>query len=406
MAAKQLMLWYFEDQVKIAFGQFVACVERGTRDEMDYYKDQMLKIAFQLVSEVPERERETMGILINKAGDKNKRIASRVPYLLGMLVQKHSNMRAAVVAEVERFLYRPSLLPRAQYYLVLFLTQVTLTSGDSGLAKTLIQIYFSFFARLLQVKSTEEDRLIARKRKKLKKRKKEAAPHDGGKKKVQHKKLVPKSAMDSKMLTALLTGVSRAFPYLAVEDRAMFDGQMDTFYRVVYATSFNKAIFSTARLFDDALSLTLTRLNRRATRWRCCCGSWWLATTCRSASTRRCTHSWCIPTSAAPANRRCFSTLCIAPYASTRQSRGCVPSSSACCRWRFSRFCLLFLALTISLSLSLSLSGVTSREVRVRVRRAGGGVGSVPPTQRCTRRRGSGRTAAHCSGGGHQVRRR
>lgn len=50
------------------------------------------------------------------------------------------------------------------------------------------------------------------------------------------------------MLTALLTGVSRAFPFLAPEDRVLFDAQMDTFYRVVYAASFNKACHALALL--------------------------------------------------------------------------------------------------------------------------------------------------------------
>lgn len=77
---------------------------QGSRDEMTYHKDSCLKLAYRLLCEIPEREKENLAIVISKAGDKVKRVASRVPYLLGMLVQQHSNMRSAVVAEVERFL--------------------------------------------------------------------------------------------------------------------------------------------------------------------------------------------------------------------------------------------------------------------------------------------------------------
>ncbi len=101
----RLLFWYFEDQLKIVFGKFVEAVDSATREGgLDYFKDQMIKIAFQLVSEVPEREKETLAIVINKAGDKDKRIASRVPYLLGLLVQRHSNMRAAGKHTHSRFL--------------------------------------------------------------------------------------------------------------------------------------------------------------------------------------------------------------------------------------------------------------------------------------------------------------
>ncbi len=124
---------------------------------MTYHKDSCLKMAYRLLCEVPEREKENLAILISKAGDKVKRVASRVPYLLGMLVQQHTNMRAAVVAEVERFLYKPSTTDSARYYLMIFLTQVALVRGDSELAKTLIEIYFAFLHKLVEQKTNDVD---------------------------------------------------------------------------------------------------------------------------------------------------------------------------------------------------------------------------------------------------------
>jgi hypothetical protein len=43
------------------------------------------------------------------------------------------------------------------------------------------------------------------------------------------------------MLTALLTGVSRAFPYLEKGQESMFDDHIATFFKIIYTTSFNKA---------------------------------------------------------------------------------------------------------------------------------------------------------------------
>lgn len=50
------------------------------------------------------------------------------------------------------------------------------------------------------------------------------------------------------MLTALLTGVGRAFPYLSPGEESMFDDHVATFFKVVYTASFNKACHALALL--------------------------------------------------------------------------------------------------------------------------------------------------------------
>ncbi len=245
---KRLLIWYFEDQLKLLVATFVQALEAGTRDEMAYHKDSCLKMSFRLLSEIPEREKENLAIVISKAGDKEKRLASRVPYLLGMLIQQHSNMRQAVVAEVERFLYKPSTPDSARYYLTIFLTQVALGRGESDLAKNLIQIYFAFLHKLVEKKlddddddEKEEDPQAKKKaQKKAKKKRKLRAQAQTSSSKLQHLRS-KSSKLNSKMLTALLTGVARAFPYLEKGQEGMFDSQMDTFFKVIYTSSFNKA---------------------------------------------------------------------------------------------------------------------------------------------------------------------
>jgi hypothetical protein len=49
---------------------------QGSRDEMTYHKDSCLKLAYRLLCEIPEREKENLAIVISKAGDKVKRVAS------------------------------------------------------------------------------------------------------------------------------------------------------------------------------------------------------------------------------------------------------------------------------------------------------------------------------------------
>ena len=62
--------------------------------------------------------------------------------------------------------------PKAQYYGICFLSQILLDEDEFNLANKLIKIYFGFF-----------------------------------------KACVKKGDIDSKLMTALLTGVNRAYPY-------------------------------------------------------------------------------------------------------------------------------------------------------------------------------------------------
>lgn len=240
---KRLLLWYFEDQIKILYATFVQSLEVGMRDVMAHHKDACLKIAFRLLSEIPEKEKDILGIVISKSGDLSKQIASRVPFMLGLLLQKHSNMRAVLVSEVERYMYRPSMTDSARYYLLIFLTQVSLRKDDFSLAKTLVQIYFGFLQKVLERKSADVDEeekekeQQKKKRKKLKKKKGQEKDKSG---KVLHLKNKA-NKVNGKIITLLLTGISRAFPFLSKEDESFFDDKMDTFFQIVFHASFNKA---------------------------------------------------------------------------------------------------------------------------------------------------------------------
>lgn len=52
-------------------------------------------------------------------------------YLLGTVLAEHPGMKAVVVAEVQRFLFRAGLQERARYYAVVFLNQLQLSHHPS-----------------------------------------------------------------------------------------------------------------------------------------------------------------------------------------------------------------------------------------------------------------------------------
>jgi ribosome biogenesis protein MAK21 len=204
-----LIFWYFEDAVKIRFAEFVKILEQGSRDTILNYRQKMLKFAFELLCEKPEQEQQLLTLVINKLGDPERKLASKVIHYLNLLLMRHPKMKLVVAKEVEVFLRRPNLSSRAQYYAILFLNQIILTRQNIELSQKLIQIYFQMFKVLIGQK------------------------HD----------------VESKMLSALLTGVNRAFPFARVAPEA-FQEELDTLFRIVHIATFNKSIQALLLIFQ------------------------------------------------------------------------------------------------------------------------------------------------------------
>jgi len=61
---------------------------------------------------------------INKLGDPVRSVAAKATYQIGLLLEKHPAMKAVVLDEIERLLYRPNIAAKAQYYGICCLTQV------------------------------------------------------------------------------------------------------------------------------------------------------------------------------------------------------------------------------------------------------------------------------------------
>ena len=233
----QLLLWWFEGELKRVYSLFLNAVESGCRDEVFHFKDLCIKTLYRLLCDVPEQEKRVLTILINKMGDKERKIASKVPYLLGLLLQKHSNMRSVVVSEVERFLYQAHIPDSSRYYAVIFLNQIALSRDDTELAKSLILIYFSLFRSLVEWDDKIKEIQKLRKKEKRRKSKSERVKEGFG--------------VSTKMLGALLTGVSRAVPYLPVEeDDVVFSSHLDTLFRVVHITTFSKSCQALLLIFQ------------------------------------------------------------------------------------------------------------------------------------------------------------
>eukprot|EP01134_Creolimax_fragrantissima_P000497 CFRG0497T1 len=205
---KHLALWYFEDNVKRLFLQYVGVLEVLSRDQVASIKSTALKTAHALLSEKPEQEKNLLKLIVNKMGDTEKKIASKVVYLLGQVVQAHPNMKLVVAREIEELVYRSNVSVRARYYSVCFLNQIILSHNESHLATTLIGIYLSLFSNLVE-----------------------------------------KGEVESKLLAALLTGVNRAFPYANVSNEE-YNQHIDTLFRIVHVSPFVTSVQALMLLFQ------------------------------------------------------------------------------------------------------------------------------------------------------------
>ncbi|KAF7253357.1 CCAAT/enhancer-binding protein zeta [Varanus komodoensis] len=205
---RRLILWYFEHQLKHWVAEFVQVLESLTHDPLMATKTRAIAVAHELLCNKVEQEKAFLVQLVNKLGDPQNKIATKASYLLETLLHKHPNMKGVVCNEVERLLYRSNISPKAQYYAICFLNQIVLSHEESELANKLVTLYFCFFQSCIKKKDVE-----------------------------------------SKMLSALLTGVNRAYPYAQASDEKVKE-QMDTLFKVLHLVNFSTSIQALMLLFQ------------------------------------------------------------------------------------------------------------------------------------------------------------
>ncbi|GAU39403.1 hypothetical protein TSUD_323510 [Trifolium subterraneum] len=144
---------------------------------------------------------------------------------------KNKSLKAVVVNEVDTFLFRPHLSPRSQYHAVNFLSQIRLTNKGDGpkVAKRLIDVYFGLFKVLITGPSSNEK--FDKHGKENPKEKNSEAHSDSH------------AEMDSRLLSVLLTGVNRAFPFVSSNEADdIVDVQTPVLFQLVHSKNFNVGV--------------------------------------------------------------------------------------------------------------------------------------------------------------------
>lgn len=254
-----LLFWHWEDCLKQRYEKFVIALEDALKDMLPSLKDKAMKTVSALLKSKSEQERRLLTALVNKLGDPERRAASSAAYLLTGLLSTHPNMKMVVIDEVDSFLFRPRVGLRAKYQAVNFLSHIFLTSKGDGpkIAKRLVDVYIAVFKVLMSCPCDSKGE----------KQSKHGKKKDGnGKAKGREDKVNDSNShgnhemdppagtdleMDSRLLSALLSGVNRALPYVAsseVDD--IVEVQTPILFRLVHSENFNVGVQALMLLYQ------------------------------------------------------------------------------------------------------------------------------------------------------------
>lgn len=236
---EHLVLWFYEHCLKTAFAQLVGVLANGMEDAVDNHKRACIRAANALLASKPEQEAVLLAMLVNKLGDPDRKIASYIHKTLQELLAEHPAMKRVVIDEVERVLTRPQVSDRTKYNAILFINQIYLdkSGDDSDLAAHLITVYFGLFTKEVR---GDEAKFEANKKSKV------AGGQHSKKKKSEP---IAAEGMDRKLLSALLVGVNRAFPY-AKTTTAQFHDEIDSLFTVVHRAHHSTSVQALMLLFQ------------------------------------------------------------------------------------------------------------------------------------------------------------
>merc|ERR1739838_495108 len=206
---RRLILWVFEDKLKKSVVQYVDLIRSYTHHHLEDTKVKAMRQALDLLRNKAEQEKAFLNMIVDKLGDPKYKIAAKALHMLNLLLNEHPRMQPIVIQEVRNLLQRPNVSPRSQYYCVCFLSTQILSVETKEVAQKLVKIYMQFFKAFTQKKIKKED----------------------------------------KMLSALLTGVSRAFPFADLAEKDVSE-QMDLIFKTVHVTNLNTAIRALQLLYQ------------------------------------------------------------------------------------------------------------------------------------------------------------
>ncbi|KAL1742994.1 CBF/Mak21 family-domain-containing protein [Schizophyllum fasciatum] len=305
---EHLIVWHFEDWLKKYFFSILQILEALSLDALSYVRMQALSLITTLLREKPEQEQNLLRLLVNKLGDPERTVCSRASYHILQILQQHPSMKGVVVREIINLVMRPAAAPapaastaasgkhlrfdgpstkakpaasapkaagnpHARYYAAITCNQIVLAPNDRDVVHSLVNFYFDMFKELLGEKpeadadaasdaGTPAPELDKHGRVKDKgpHKKKGAAP---AKDKKGKSKMAAGAAgfaevedAQSKLISAILTGVNRALPFARLDSAdAALNKHIDTLFFITHQSTFNISLQALVLIQQIAASL-------------------------------------------------------------------------------------------------------------------------------------------------------
>ncbi|KAG9253587.1 ribosome biogenesis protein MAK21 [Emericellopsis atlantica] len=234
-----LVSWAFEDWLKATYFKVLQLLEVWCSDEIEYSRSRALDFVYGLLKDKPEQESNLLRLLVNKLGDRDRKIASRASYLVLQMQISHPGMKQIIIQMIhQEILLHPSQDHRSKYYAINTLNQTILSNRESQIAESLMGIYFELFVTLLKGGSLGAALQVDYNKPENGKPAKPTKP--GAKGKAGEPTEQDIDAAD-KLVSAILTGVNRAAPFVGTNDTIM-EAHMDTLFKIAHSANFNTGI--------------------------------------------------------------------------------------------------------------------------------------------------------------------
>ncbi len=246
LTKKQLALFYFEDYLKQYFFKVIQILERLSHDPIIHVRMNVVSHIFDLLKSKPEQEVNLLRLGCNKIGDIDNKVSSKTSYQILQLEQAHPNMKKIVIDAIVDNVFKVNSDYHTKYYSVLTLNQTILTRREDETANVLVKTYFALFEKLLiesDPNNVDTEPSKDAKANNFKNRKKNFKKGKKGGKSVKNDKSEQEvlEEKNSKLFSALLTGLNRAFPFSNLPTD-VFNKHLETLYKITHSSNFNTSV--------------------------------------------------------------------------------------------------------------------------------------------------------------------
>ena len=236
-------LFYYEHCLKEAYMSVIQSLIEGTSDPIDTFKKHCLNCLGYFLENKPEQEALLLASLVNKLGDPDRKSAGYVTELLKKILRIHSAMKNVIAREVQQLIHRPNIQPRALYNGLAFLHQIPLHGGGHHNINLSSSSSTSNQGGVVGKKQGTTSSFVHASDEEL-------AYSLIGTYFDLYEKAVGAGDLGPRIMSALLTGVNRAFPLLSISAaKDVIRNHTDGLFKIVHTSHFAASVQALILIF-------------------------------------------------------------------------------------------------------------------------------------------------------------